>query len=192
MDYWFIAYIVICVCIGGGLVAYMYNRGQNIGAMILLVLLIAVYAFFGLRWFDGTTLKGSTPAGAGKAWPPVVNLCPDFMVAVKAGTTAGSPPGNDMYCIDSNNVYNIETDTGITGIFEKVYTSTTDSGRMGIKIGNYVAGPPKKYTSPMKTAATPVTDITKISIGTNVKNIRWEGVYDGQTFNSSAIPTPTV
>lgn len=192
MDYWFIAYLVICICVGGGLVAYMYNRGQNIGAMILLVLLIAVYAFFGLRWFDGTTLKGSTPAGAGKAWPPVVNLCPDFMTAVKAGTTAASAPGNDMYCIDSNSVYNIEADPLNPGIFENVYTSSTSTAKRGIKIGSYVAGPPKKYTSPLKTATTPVTDISMISTGSNVKNIRWEGVYDGQTFNGPAIPTPTV
>lgn len=191
MDYWFIAYLVICICVGGGLVAYMYNRGQNIGAMILLVLLIAVYAFFGLRWFDGTTLKGSTPAGAGKAWPPVVNLCPDFMTAVKANTAAVSAPGNDMYCIDSNDVYNIEGDSTGTH-FVNVYTSPTATAKRGIKIGTYVAGPPKKYTSPMKTAATPVTDISMISTGANVKNIRWEGVYDGQTFNGSAIPTPTV
>jgi len=187
MDYWFIAYLVICICLGGGLVAYMYNRGQNIGAMLLLVLLIAVYAFFGLRWFDGTTLKGSTPAGSGKAWPPVVNLCPDFMTAVKAATTAAAAPGSDMYCIDSNNVYNIETDASGT-YFVDVYTSSTATAKKGIKIGTYVAGPPKKYTSPLKA----LTDITGISIGTNVKNIRWEGVYDGQSFNGPAIPTPTV
>lgn len=190
MDYWFIAYIVICVCIGGGLVAYMYNRAQNIGAMILLVLLIAVYAFFGLRWFSGTTLKGTTPAGAGGAWPPVVNLCPDFMTAVKASETAAVPSAtSDLYCIDTNGVYNLESDA-VSSYFKKVYTSSTDSGRMGIKIGTYDTGT-KKYTSPMKTAATPVSNITEISTGPNVKNIRWEGVWDGRTFNGPAIPTPT-
>jgi hypothetical protein len=186
MDYWFIAYIVICVCIGGGLVAYMYNRGQNIGAMILLVLLIAVYAFFGLRWFSGTTLKGTTPAGAGGAWPPVINLCPDFMTAVKAGTTANVTPGNDMYCIDSNNVYDIELDPVTTGIFVNVYTSATATPKKGIKIGTYDTTT-KKYTSPLKA----LTDITGISTGPNVKNIRWEGVWDGRTFNGAAIPIPS-
>ena len=57
----------------------LYNRGQTMGAMILLVLILLVFFFFGLRWFPGGNLNGTQPGKM--AWPPIVNMCPDFMVS---------------------------------------------------------------------------------------------------------------
>jgi hypothetical protein len=102
----------------------MYTQGKQISGMIVLVLLILVFIFFGKRWFQYGQLKGSsawvtanalaqsgqtsTPSGqcsdgssaisGVSVWPPVVNHCPDFMTLDKLNT-----------CVDSNKLYGTGT-----------------------------------------------------------------------------------
>lgn len=182
MDYWFIAYIVICICVGGGLVAQLYNREQTIGAMVLLVLCIAIFAFFGLRWFQGGELKGSKPAA--QQWPPIVNLCPDFMAAVKGtdGTTApavGNPASVNTYCYDPSNTYSLNT----SGLTQFVPTGAT-AAVSGFKIATGGTNP----TYPLMSA----TSIVSVTTNTNNQRMRWEGVWDGRNFNAAMMPKPTL
>ena len=183
MDYWFIAYIVICICAGGGLVAQLYNRQQTIGAMILLVLCIAIFAFFGLRWFQGGELKGSTPAS--QQWPPIVNLCPDFMAAVKGTDGSVAPAAGatlNTYCYDPNNTYSLTT-TGTTGLTQFIPTGAT-TAVYGLKIATGGTTPTFSYKD-----AKSIVDITA---NTNNQKIRWEGVWDGRNFNAAMMPKPTL
>ena len=80
---------------------YLYNANQPIAAMLCLVLLILVFIFFQMRWFQNLQLKGSSKyvaqapstssGGCGTSsqnidasvnanWPPIINICPDYMV----------------------------------------------------------------------------------------------------------------
>ena len=178
MDYWFIAYIVICICSGGGLVAYLYNREQNLAAMVLLILLVCVYAFYGLRWFKGGELKGSSSGQ--QQWPPIVNLCPDFMAAVK-GTDGSTPPqpgtAVNTYCYDPTNTYSLTS----TGLRQFVPSGSTKPV-YGMKIYD---GASKKY--PLTTA----TSIADITTDSNNQAIRWEGVWDGRNFATGLMPKPS-
>jgi hypothetical protein len=103
------------------LVKYMYTQNKQISAMIVLILLILVFIFFGRRWFQYGQLKGSAAwvqanaAQSGQTstvasgqcsdgsaatstnpsmWPPVVNKCPDFMILNETGA-----------CVDTNKLY---------------------------------------------------------------------------------------
>ena len=172
MDYWFIAYIVICICMGGGAVSYMYNRDQTLGAMILLVLVIAIFAFFGLRWFKDGTLKGSGASNV--QWPPIVNLCPDYMAAVQGVATSGTTTPVNTYCTDPSGLY-------ATGALpDTFYPLNSNTSSKGILIKDGTIG---AATFPQKAAKT-ITDIS------SDRSVRWEGVYNGQTFSTVLMPTP--
>ena len=54
-----ILYILFSLCTGLYLVQFAYTQNKPISAMIILVLLILVFMFFGRRWFQYGQLKGS-------------------------------------------------------------------------------------------------------------------------------------
>lgn len=116
-----IAYILVSVSTGLYLIKYMYLLNKPISAMIVMILLILVFIFFGKRWFQYGQLKGTTGwvqmnagtndqttitlaaqcAGSGVSpgtvqtnWPPVVNVCPDFMTL-----------NSSNICVDINKLY---------------------------------------------------------------------------------------
>ena len=177
MDFYLVVYILLSIVIGVSLYAFLYNRGQNIGAMIVFVLLIAVFAFFGLRWFKGGKLKGSVADPSGN-WPPIVNVCPDFMASVKVPSTATQNAG-DIMCQDINDVYNLGSETS------GLYTSFTDAAgqtKYGFKIFDKdPVAEADKY---------PLQKALKDNTLTNAqrKVLRWEGVYDGRATNASRAP----
>ena len=168
MDFWLIAYILLCVVIGGYSVSTLYKRSQTIGAMITLVLLILIFTFYGLRWFQGGNLKGTTKGNV--PWPPIVNMCPDFMVAWK--NTDGR-----MYCYDAGNVYGLKSNNDSNLISS--LTINGISGQTAYKI--------KGITKDETTLKSNFENIIRASPG---NSIRWEGVWDGQTANSKNIVVP--
>ena len=82
MDYSFIAYIFICIVVGLGLFSALNSSGRTWSAILTLILCILIFVFYGLRWFRDTSsvfsYKGS--------WPPIINMCPDYLVYFKNGT----------------------------------------------------------------------------------------------------------
>lgn len=177
MDFYLVVYILLSIVIGVSLYAFLYNQGQNIGAMIVFVLLIAVFAFFGLRWFKNGKLKGSVVDPSGN-WPPIVNVCPDFMASVKVTTTDPNNSG-DIMCQDVNNIYNLgNTPSG-------PYTSFVDAAgqtKYGFKIFDAGTGVTEKYPLQKAMKDSTVTENQR-------KVLRWEGVYDGRVVNSNRAPT---
>lgn len=172
MDFWLIAYILVCVVVGGYAVSTLYKRSQTIGAMISLVLLIAIFAFYGLRWFQGGSLKGTTKDGK-TPWPPIVNMCPDFMVTHKDNTK--------IYCYDAGNVYGLKTATGVTGITTGL-TINGISGQSAFLIKD--PGASKDARTTMK------QNIENILSDSSANRIRWEGAWDGQRVDQDKIPNP--
>jgi len=181
MDFWVIAYILLCVCLGGGIVTILMRRQQTIASMLVLVLLILVFIFFGLRWFPGGNLNGTKPAKV--PWPPIVNMCPDFMV-----TWTAPAPDNKVYCYDANNVYRLKA------MSPPPAQGPTEPMKSQLVIGNidsqtaYVindkATPP---TNPLKTALT--NSVSSVVTG-DAKYLRWEGVWDGYSATPEKAPGP--
>jgi len=150
LSYAFIMYVLISVCLGMYLIKYMYTLNKQVSALIIMILLILVFVFFGKRWFQYGQLKGSAEwtksnalaqsgsvasvaAQCGETsasgttptvWPPVVNHCPDFMTI----------DGNGA-CVDSNKMYGPKASIGNTRFS---YTGT-------MNVCNSVTGASSQY-----------------------------------------------
>jgi len=183
MDFWVILYSLVCVVVGGGFVSMLYNRGQTMGSMATLVLLILVFIFFGLRWFPDGNLNGSKPGKL--AWPPIVNVCPDFMVSWTA-------PDKKVYCYDAANVYNLKTASAapplVSGL--TIGTATNQSA--------YLVKDPTVGTTTSTLASAPtrwplvnaMNREANIVLTTAAKYLRWEGVWDGQSITATKASLP--
>ena len=192
MDYWLIAYIIIAIILGSSLVAYLFKREQTIGAMVLLVLLLLTFMFYGLRWFPGGKLNGTGSAKV--AWPPIVNMCPDFMVAwvAPADTAAGNPATEaikqgDIFCYDINNIYGLKTaDADATIKLVKTITINGNAGQSALKVG-LGADPAGSKMSLVVPAAGAISPVQSYANKQPNSPIRWEGVTDGSTVTLSNI-----
>ena len=174
MDFWVILYSLICVVVGAGSVSFLYKRNQTIAAMIALVLLILVFVFYGLRWFPGGSLNGTKPAGG--PWPPIVNMCPDFMASFVDSS-------NIVYCYDAANTYNMKTATaGRAGL------AATSPIINGVSQAAYLLqNPAGTDKNPLKT--TLKNGASTLTQDSNGKYIRWEGVWDGRSVTTDRIPS---
>jgi hypothetical protein len=191
MDYWFIAYMIIVIVLGSSLVAYLFKREQTIGAMVLLVLLLLTFIFYGLRWFPGGKLNGT---GAAKvAWPPIVNMCPDFMVAwtapvaqpVSGSSLSEAITEGDVFCYDIGNIYGLKASANADSDIKLIKGISINSlaNQSALKIGTNA-----DKTSVVK----PVSGISPVQSYINKtpsSPIRWEGVIDGSTVTLSNIST---
>jgi len=84
MNYYLLIYIFLCIGIGLGGTAFLYQSGRTISAVTYLIGSILVFVFFGLRWFE----YSESPWNA-KQWPPVINTCPDYLVYYARPTADG-------------------------------------------------------------------------------------------------------
>jgi hypothetical protein len=82
MDFGFIAYIFVCVVITLFTFSKLSGSDRMVAAIASLVLFILIFVFYGKRWFRGE----SSAFKYGGAWPPVINMCPDYLVYFKNGT----------------------------------------------------------------------------------------------------------
>jgi hypothetical protein len=171
MDFWVILYSLICVVVGAGSVSFLYKRDQSVAAMIALVLLILVFVFYGLRWFPGGNLNGTKPSGG--PWPPIVNMCPDFMASFVDSS-------NKVYCYDAANIYNMKSATA--GTMGLAATSPTING--AAQPAYLVQDPTSTNKNPLKTTLT-----TNPATFTQGSTVRWEGVWDGRSVTTDRIPS---
>lgn len=174
MDYWVILYSLICVVVGAGAVSFLYNRNQSIAAMITLVLLILVFVLFGLRWFPGGKLNGSQPTNG--PWPPIVNMCPDFMVSWK------DPASTQIYCYDAANIYNLRVTTDTNFVTKNI----NNESHSAILVQNPSAST-AATKNPLKDRLT--TNPASIVGNTATSAMRWEGVWDGRNATPARIPS---
>jgi len=177
VSYWMILYILVCVVSASSSVNFLLQRGQQTAAMILLVLLILIYIFYGLRWF--TDKNAQTPGSI--QWPPIVNMCPDFMVS-------WTGPDNKVYCYDSSNIYSLSAGSNglstvsINGVNKPVYLIKDPSQNAGAKdLTADTTGSRWPLAYKLQTNAQSVTSGSVM---------RWEGVWDGSNLSSKNIPVP--
>jgi len=184
MDFWVILYSLVCVIVGGGFVSMLYNRGQQMGAMALLVLLILVFIFYGLRWFPDGNLNGTKPGAV--QWPPIVNMCPDFMVSWTDAVT------KNVYCYDAANIYGLKSTTAAPPL-QAGLTIGKDSNQSAYLIKQNSVGTQDSTFAKDPTRWPMVNALTNGAsavLTTGAKYLRWEGVWDGQTLTPTKAPLP--
>ena len=183
--------MIIVIVLGSSLVAYLFKREQTIGAMVLLVLLLLTFIFYGLRWFPGGKLNGT---GASKvAWPPIVNMCPDFMVAWTAPANQGNAStaiiAGDVFCYDVGDIYGLKTASSPNvniGLITSI-TINGASGQSALKMG--AAGDPAGKKMSVVRPASGISPVQSYPGATASSPLRWEGVTDGSTVTISNIST---
>ena len=124
MDFLFLLFIFLAaVGIVGG-AYFFYAGGRHITAFILFGGFLALSVIYGLRWFRG---DGSLNESSVAAWPPIINVCPDFLsltaitpdgstkpLAVCVDTIGVSPNGgiqkNDGTNTAANSIFNLQAD----------------------------------------------------------------------------------
>jgi hypothetical protein len=127
----------------------VYATGQTRGVLFAIGTLI-VLVYFGLRWFGSRIAKP-------KHWPPVINMCPDYL------TYVSKLPG----CVDMLGVTK-----GAAGLTK---TLPSEVGSLQLSNSNKVF----KYTSEDVKSAKTAADLQTICDRCQTAGVTWEGVYDG-------------
>ena len=81
MDYYFIAYIFLCIVFGLTVNMQLFQSGRTWAALFCLVLFILIFIFYGMRWFSNGSVLGTYTG----SWPPIINMCPDYLLYFKRG-----------------------------------------------------------------------------------------------------------
>ena len=158
-------YLVIYAVLSVLFIFYATSAVSSTGEIRGIVFCIGaslVFIYYGLRWF-------ATPDEKLKSWPPVINMCPDFLTFIpniKSGQT--TVPG----CVDLLGV-SVSTNSG--GGFLKVFPtsiSTLDAS-MTTKVFTYTSRDVKTTTSE--------AGLQAICDACQNAGLTWEGVYDGDS-----------
>lgn len=151
MAYLFWLYILLCVVIGIGGTFFLVKTDRTFGALLFLVAAALLFTFYGIRWFEADALNTSRyPIGV---WPPVVNMCPDFLTLYdrKVGNK------NERICVDMVGVGN----AGIQRFSRREHAS---NDRYVFKLYENLTGNER---------------IKALCEECSKHNVTWEGIYDG-------------
>jgi hypothetical protein len=160
-SWYLLIYAVLCALFVFYGTTSIYSTG-SIRAVVFCIGASLVFLYYGLRWFG-------IPEETVKYWPPVINMCPDFLTFVpniKSGET--TVPG----CVD---LLGVSSSTNSAGGFLKVFPtsiSTLDAS-MTTKVFSYTSNDVK--------SATTVAGLEAICDACKNAGLTWEGVYDGDS-----------
>jgi hypothetical protein len=161
INWYLVLYVVLSVIFVFYGTSSIYSTGK-IRGVIFGIGTSLVLIYYGLKWFG-------TPKEEVKSWPPVINMCPDFLTFVpniKSGQT--TTPG----CVD---LLGVSSSSNEAGAFIKVFPtsiSTLDAS-MTTKVF--------KYTSNDVKSATSIPSLQAICDACQNAGLTWEGVYDGDS-----------
>lgn len=162
MDYSLILYILLSVAtIWGGAVVFIQSE-RSLGGFLFVVGAILVFVYYGLRWFSGVSLKATQVNY--KSWPPVVNLCPDFLTMHKR--TIGGKSEN--VCVDL---------VGVSkgGIQRLVDPNNASNDNFVFRLYENLTGPAR---------------LRRLCQECRDKRVTWEGVFDGANCVADKVPNP--
>jgi hypothetical protein len=154
MDYSFIAYIFVCIVIGLGTFSQLTKMDRYWAAILSLILFILIFVFYGMRWFRGTSSAFSYTG----SWPPIINMCPDYLVYFKNAPGGGA-------CVD---MIGVNRSSGILKVFTK-----EDVANPPQDPAKYFRGVYKPGLSQKQMAA--LCDLTR-RLG-----LTWEGISNGSS-----------
>ncbi len=95
MDYLFILYILFSIFVGVGGTFYLVKSDRTLAGFLYLIGAILILTFDGLRWFTSDALQASRYDS--KTWPPIVNVCPDFLSVYER---SGGNGQKEKICVD--------------------------------------------------------------------------------------------
>jgi hypothetical protein len=157
MDYALIAYILFSFVVGVGGTYQIIQLQRPIAATLYLIGALLVLVFFGLRWFTGETFKLGTLKT--DRWPPVVNLCPDFLTLYER-TRNGV---KEKVCVD---LIGIAPAGGIRKLISPEQTVGQNADAYVFNLFTNLSG--RRRTNALCTEC-------------RTKKVTWEGIYDGST-----------
>lgn len=162
IDFSLILYSFAALLIGGGGTYYIMKTERAITAIGFFIASLAIFIYFGLRWFDGFKLRQSLAGGVDPKtpWPPVINYCPDFMSLKQEGT--------NFYCVDTMGI------SMLTPWTEGSSVNLTGTTQNAFALNQNNTG---------QTYATSF-------LGGATSGITWEGIYDGRSASTRKPPFP--
>ena len=146
VNWYLVAYVLLSILFLIHTTSKLYPMGQTRG-VIYAVGTFFVLLYFGLHWFNKKTKRTDT------VWPPVINMCPDYLTYFESGASKG--------CVDMLGV-------STNGTLRKV---TSIAARTPQDTFQYTFNSIKNKT----------TDINTICAECALKGLTWEGVYDGDS-----------
>jgi hypothetical protein len=160
MDFSFLVYIFLSFVIASGGAYAISSTGRTIAAIIFFVGIIAIEAYFGVRWFQGD--KERTDKINITSWPPSINLCPDFLSLIKIDGV--------NYCVDT---IGIAADGGILKYMKD--SSVEEKPQMFFNLFADKSGDER---------------VKNLCTECQSKKVTWEGVWDGSTCLGKVPPKP--
>jgi len=157
MDYALIAYILFSFVVGVGGTYQIIQLERPIAATLYLIGALLVLVFFGLRWFTGESFKLGTMNS--ERWPPVINLCPDFLTLYER-TKDGV---KEKVCVD---LIGIAPAGGIRKLISPEQTTGQNADAYIFNLFANLSG--KRRTD-------------ALCLECRNKKVTWEGIYDGST-----------
>lgn len=97
LSFYLYLFLVLASVLGGTF--YFFKQDNTITGSIYLIGSVVISAYFGSRWFLASGVRRDG------AWPPVINVCPDFMSLVTL-TPGGAAP--ETVCVDTTGIYSGE------------------------------------------------------------------------------------
>jgi hypothetical protein len=153
MDYLFLLYILVAVGIGIGGPYLLVQTDRTLAAFLFFVGAVLVLTFYGLRWFEGDSLKA--PARKASQWPPVLNACPDFLTL----TTTGTGTNARRVCVD------------LVGVSTGGLMKTNNLTQVNESNNNYIFNLHENLRGQAR--------INRLCQECKEKGVTWEGVFDG-------------
>ena len=143
----------------------LYEGGGGVRASVYGIGAALIFISFGYRWF-------SNPTEISKKWPPVINMCPDYLTHVKNvnGSLKSRNGGGcvDMLGVSRTGSLQVSMPSEVVSFSSKTASGTSPSANKFFK-----------YTSADVNAARSASELQPICDECKNKGITWEGVYDG-------------
>jgi hypothetical protein len=164
----FYGYIFVSIVLGLGGLMYLVRANRSAAGITYLTLAILIFVFYGQRWFRGTQSIFSYTG----TWPPVINMCPDYLVYYKEGT--GQDICIDMVGMSQNGALQVATPEDIRNL---ATTTLADN---------------KKFPFTYKPGMT-ADQLKNLCDATRAAGLTWEGVTNGEscTYASSSASSAT-
>lgn len=161
MDWYFILYLFLSLVTTFFFTMKLSNSGRQLSAFIVLVFLLLTFILFYFRWFKGTNAKTKFTG----QWPPVINMCPDYLVYYKRG--------GEESCID------------LVGVSQ-------NQGLVAWTANDSTENPPSAANKYFRNVYKPgMTDVQMTQLGNAALalNLTWEGITNGYSlsFDSASI-----
>jgi hypothetical protein len=157
-------YIFLAIASIAGGSYYFFKNNSSIAGSIYLAGSVILVAYFGTRWFTSSGNQ-STKSGT---WPPVINVCPDFMslVTITPAPTGTGTPVPETVCVDTAGIYS-------GGVAKWTPGSTSEN-----TIFHLFA------------TQDPTTRATNLCAQCNSKKVTWEGYFTDGTCGKTLPPVP--